>query len=229
MSSDSPSDYVADAKSFIDTFARYHRASPDENQHIFSHVTKQISDPRTISHKTEYLEGRKGLEPITVIEHKDLTVYKRIFHPGPGEWVTGADFVLEKMRKGTALGITAIQVKRNHGRKSFDFAPREFRQLSRFEQTFGSAYYLMIDETISPPGECFIRTNELRSLVGYSDASTVQITNFDVRRFCRGSDLFYGEFYSCRRGAWSSQAIYDTITSMYAKMERRAVVDIMTK
>ncbi len=158
-------------------------------------------------------------------------MFKRVFHLGPTEAVTGADFVLEKLSPNASmLGATAVQVKRNRRQPWFEFTSRDFVQLDRFEETFGSPYYLTVDETLNPPGECFLHAREVKELTGSPNPiRSVRITNADVRRFCRGIDIFYREFYSSRRGAWTSQVEYDNLVSSYVKLMKRVVIDLIAK
>ena len=193
----------------MNTFSRFNRASPDENQHIFDHILRQVRDPGTVSSRTEWLDGERGLEPVTVIERRGITVFKRIFHPGKAEKLTGVDIAIEKVREDR-LGATTVQVKRNRGENFFVFTERDLEQLDMFTRSFSSAYYLMIDETMKPPNECFLNVWEVRNLVGRRRDRSVRIGNFDVRRFCRGTDLFYHEFYTCRRGSCVREPDYSS-------------------
>jgi len=70
----------------------------------------------------------------------------------------------------------------------------------------GSAYYMMVDETVLPPSDCFLTIWEIDELLGYPSASPksnirIHVKNANVREYCRGPNIFYEAFYACRRGS----------------------------
>jgi len=216
-----------ETKHFVDTFCDFHKAFPSENQQIFGQIYEQIQ--KAEKHEKEYLPSDKGQEEIWIFERGKVKVYKRVFHPGPGEGPVGADFVLYKKKSSSKVGVTAVQVKRNRNRAFFEFLQRDLNQLSKLAQYWGSAYYLMVDETIQPPLYCFLTVNEISSLIRQAHSKPpVRILNKDVRRHCRGLDNFYDLFYSCNRGSSYAPKDYSANVINYIKKTRRIVVELST-
>lgn len=211
---------------FVSLFSDFHKAFPDENQHIFRHVIEQIFEKGT-KVEQEYIKGEKGQEPVWKIKRNDKTIYKRIFHPGSGERITGADFVLFKRKALGSMGVTAVQVKRNHGREFFEFEERDLKQLQRFLDFCRSAYYLMTDETMSPCLDCFVMASELRNII-YDTGGTapISIPNSEVRKYCRGLSMFYDSFYRCVRGSTYEISGYLELVQEYVSMTNRVVVEL---
>jgi hypothetical protein len=162
-----PENIVEDVQHFVELFSRFHEAMPDENQHVFRQVIKQVEEVKNLPEET-YLQGKTGIEPVWTFEKSGVKVNKRVFHPGRGEHETGADFVLSKKTAMNTLGITAIQTKRNRGKSYFEFDQRNLSQLNKFSSCWRSGYYLMVDETVSPPIDCFITIDELKGLIAQS-------------------------------------------------------------
>ena len=192
-------DVKEDTKHFVNTFCDFYKAFPDENQHIFNQVYEQIM--KADSHNREYVPSDRGQELIWTFERFGTKVYKRVFHPGSGERATGVDFALYKIVSEGKVGITAVQVKRNRNRPYFEFDKRDLTQRNRMAGLWGSAYYLMVDETCGSPFYCFISATELFYLIGQIGITPpVRISNIDIRRLCRGPNLFYSSFYTCTMG-----------------------------
>jgi len=211
---------------FVSLFSDFHKAFPDENQHIFRHVIEQIFEKGT-KVEQEYIKGEKGQEPVWKITRNDKTIYKRIFHPGSGERITGADFALFKRKALGSMGVTAVQVKRNHGREVFEFEERDLKQLQRFLGLCRSAYYLMVDETVSPPLDCFIMASELRNIILTSgNTPPIRVPNSEVRKYCRGLSMFYDSFYRCFRGSTYEISGYLELVQEYVSMTNRVVVEL---
>jgi hypothetical protein len=226
---DSLGDTEAEIKHFAATFCNFHRAFPDENQHIFGQIYEQVLKADT--HDREYLPSEKGQEEIWVFRKNGTVVYKRVFHPGSGEKASGVDFALYKKVSLDKVGITAVQVKRNRNKPYFEFSKRDLTQRNRIGKLWGSAYYLMVDETIGPPPlYCFITATELLSLIEeYGRNPPVRIPNEEVRRFCRGLNLFYQNFYSCLMGSHLAPKDYLAKIDIFVRRSKRAVVEISTK
>src|SRR4030042_4189057 len=154
-----PEEISRDTKDFVETFCYFHKAFPSENQHVFGQVYAQIQ--KAEKHENEYISGDKGQEEIWIFERGNVRVDKRVFHPGPGEGPVGVDFVLYKRTTSSKVGATAVQVKRNRNRLFFEFLQRDLDQMDKLAEFWGSAYYLMVDETIQPPLHCFLTVNEM--------------------------------------------------------------------
>jgi hypothetical protein len=223
-----PEDISQDTQHFVNTFCDFHKAFPNENQQIFGQVYEQIK--RAEKHNEGYVRSDKGQEEIWTFESSGVTVYKRVFHPGPGEGPVGVDFALYKEVKPSKVGATAVQVKRNRNRDFFEFQQRDLDQLSKLAKYWGSAYYLMVDETTQPPLYCFLTVTEVDILIGQTGGiPPVKVLNKDVRRYCRGLDNFYDLFYSCNRGSSVIPKDYDANLISYLKETRRVVVELSTK
>lgn len=226
---DSPKeDIKEDTKHFINTFCTFYRASPDENQHIFDQVYEQIL--KAVSHGREYLASDRGQELIWTFERFGTKVYKRVFHPGSGEKTTGADFTLYKKVSADKVGITAVQVKRNRGKPYFEFDKRDLTQRNRLATLWGSAYYLMVDETCGSPLYCFISAMEIYYLIQPTiNTPPVRISNLDIRRLCRGSNLFYSSFYSCSMGSKYAPNSYLKRMETFTRRSKRIVAEIYAR
>lgn len=223
-----PEDISQDTKHFINTFCDFHKAFPNENQQIFGQVYEQIQ--KAEKHKRDYIQSDKGQEEIWIFERGQVRVYKRVFHPGPGEGPVGVDFALYKKKTSSKVGATAVQVKRNRNRDFFEFLQRDLDQLNKLAKYWGSAYYLMVDETIQPPLHCFLTVNEVESLIHQAGGKPpARILNEDVRKHCRGLDNFYDLFYSCNRGSSYLHKDYDANMINYIQNTRRVVVELSTK
>jgi len=223
-----PEDISQDTKDFVNTFCAFHRAFPSENQHIFDQIYEQIR--KAEKYDKDYIPSEKGQEEIWTFERSGVKVLKRVFHPGPGEGPVGVDFALYKMMKPSKVGVTAVQVKRNRGRGFFEFLQRDLDQLSKLAQYWGSAYYLMVDETIQPPLYCFLMVNEVDSLIHQAGGlAAVRVLNKDVRNHCRGLDNFYDLFYRCGRGSLSMPEDYNAKIINYIQKTRRAIVEISAR
>lgn len=230
MSNDRIEEHVLeDIEYFIANFCTFHKAHPDENQHILRHITEQIK--KFDQHKTDFVQGERGQEPIWVFERKKLRVFKRIFHPGYGERKTGADFVLYKnLSSSSDIGVTAVQVKRNGKRPYFEFDERSLNQFTTFADNWRSAYYLMVDETNHPPLDCFIAVSELYTLLRQINGDPpIRIPNEDIRKYCRGANLFYNLFYSCNRGSKYKPSIYIDSIFEYISLTKKIVIEISTQ
>jgi len=229
MSEESHSeDVFQETKHFVDTFCDFHSAFPNENQHIFGQIYEQIQQAE--KHEKKYLPSVKGQEEIWIFERGNVKVYKRVFHPGARtEGPVGADFVLYKKKSSLKVGITAVQVKRNRNKAFFEFRQSDLNQLSKLAQYWGSAYYLMVDETIQPPLHCFLKVNEIDSLIRQSKSKPpVRILNKHFRRHCRGLDIFYDLFYNCNRGSSYAPKDYNANILNYIEETRRTVVELST-
>jgi hypothetical protein len=223
-----PEDISQDTQHFVNTFCDFHKAFPSENQQIFGQVYEQIK--RADKHNEDYIRSDKGQEEIWTFESSGMTVYKRVFHPGPGEGPVGVDFALYKEVKPSNVGATAVQVKRNRTRNFFEFQQRDLDQLRKLAKYWGSAYYLMVDETTQPPLYCFLTVTEVDVLIGQAGRiPPVKVLNKDVRRHCRGLDNFYDLFYSCNRGSSVIPKDYDANLVSYLRETRRVVVELSTK
>jgi len=224
-----PEEIVSDVHHFIGLFTAFHKAMPDETQHIFRQVIKQIRETKNVPEET-YLKGKTGLEPVWTFEKSGVRVSKRIFHPGRAERFTGADFFLSKKKTLKTVGITAVQTKRNRGKQFFKFEQRDLDQLDKFSQSWRSAYYLMVDETVTPPSDCFITVYELKRLTAWNQTTPpIKIPNSEVRRFCRGSNLFYNAFYRCQRGSEYNEEELMTVAFNYAKLTKRVLVELLVE
>lgn len=86
-------------------------------------------------------------------------------------------------------------------------------------------------DTYQKAESTYERTADVNESVKTVAKETVKlgIANSDVRRFCRGTDIFYREFYSCRRGSWASQDRYDSLVASYVEVNKRVVVDLFNK
>lgn len=228
--------YETDVADFLKGLGDYLEASPNENQYILGHILKQIKEGAKFR-DIDYLEGKRGYEPVIVLEAGRKKIVKRIFHPKD---VTGADFLISKLDKPGYIGVSAVQVKRNHGRNFFTFIEgdktRELTQLRNFSQ-WSSGYYLMIDETSKPPVDCFVLTSELVSMIQtvtgqnvlYRNLTRVDIPNQLVHKYSRGSRVFYKAFYDCRRGAWIETSAYLKDASDYVSKTMRSLVEIFVQ
>ena len=217
---------VTDVQHFISLFTAFHEAMPDETQHTFRQVIRQIRETKNVPEET-YLKGKTGLEPVWTFERSGVKVSKRIFHPGRGERLTGADFFLSKKKTLKTVGVTAVQTKRNGGKDYFKFEQRDLDQLDKFSQSWRSAYYLMVDETVTPPIDCFITVYELKRLIARNQtAPPIKIPNSEVREYCRGSNLFYDAFYRCQRGSEYNKEELMIIAFNYTRLTKRVLVEL---
>ena len=223
---DSSENILQDVKDFTSSFAVFHQAFPDENQHIVGQIFKQIIDADKSD--TDYIQSNKGQEQIWIFERKGVKVYKRVFHPGTGEKLSGADFILYKITANSNIKVTAVQVKRNHNKSYFEFDERDLKQFDKFSK-WRSAYYLMVDETIKPPLYCFVNANEMSKLIGPKNRSQIKIPNSQIRNLCRGLKQFYDLFYRCFRGSKYVPEEYKAKLSFYVKETNRAIVEISTQ
>jgi hypothetical protein len=224
-----PENIVEAVQHFIGLFSRFHEAMPDENQHIFRQVIKQIKETKNLPGEA-YLKGKTGMEPVWTFEKSGVKVSKRVFHPGRGEHETGADFVLSKKKTMDTLGITAVQTKRNRGKSYFEFDQRDLSQLNKFSSCWRSAYYLMVDETVSTPIDCFITIDELKRLIAQSHtAPPIRIPNSDVRQYCRGPNVFYDAFYKCRRGSEYTEDELVNVSLYYVKSTTRVLIELLAE
>jgi hypothetical protein len=210
---------------FIKSWSDFLKASPDENQHVFVEVLRQVS--KVPLKRIDYLEGKHGQEPVFVYEYKGVTINKRIFHPGQGEKIRGVDFILFKYIEPYLgrIGMVAIQTKRNRGNAYYEFLQRDYDQLERLSNFWKSAYYLFVDETIKPPLLCFLLLSELRTLL---NSPPTKISNEEVRRFCRGPEVFYNAFYSCRRGSKDTIKNYLLNVTEYSSVTKRTLLELAT-
>jgi len=224
-----PENIIGDVQHFIGLFSRFHEAMPDETQHTFRQVIKQIKEAKNLPEEA-YLKGKTGIEPIWTFEKRGVKVSKRVFHPGRGEHETGADFVLSKKKTRDTVGVTVVQTKRNRGKGYFAFDQRDLNQLGKFSSCWKSAYYLMVDETVSPPIDCFITVNELKRLIAQSQtAPPIRIPNSDVRQYCRGSNIFYDAFYKCQRGSEYAEDELVNLSFNYVKLTKRVLVELLAE
>ncbi|WXG43844.1 MAG: hypothetical protein WED04_07395 [Promethearchaeati archaeon SRVP18_Atabeyarchaeia-1] len=233
---------VSDIKHFVTGFAAFNKAMPDESQHIFRQVIIQAAQIGTVP-RQDYLQGDAGLEPIWKFETSGVTVSKRIFHPGRGERLTGADFFISKEVSRVTRGVTAVQTKRNRAKDFFEFGERDINQLARFRQYWRSAYYLMVDENVKPPLDCFLMVSEIEELLARSSGETypgrprhhsgvsqiLRIPNSEVRQCCRGSRVFYEPFYSCRRGSQCDRDRVSQLALRYAEESNRIVIELRSR
>lgn len=220
---------IEDVQHFVELFSRFHKAMPDENQHIFRQVIKQIEETKNLPEET-YVKGKSGIEPVWTFKKSGVKVNKRIFHPGYGEHETGADFALSKKMAINTLGITAVQTKRNKGKNYFEFDQRDLSQLNRFSSYWRSAYYLMVDETVLPPIDCFITVDELKRLIAQRrTTSPIRIPNSDVRQYCRGPNIFYDAFYKCRRGSVYTEDELIKVAIFYVKSTKRVLIELLAE
>jgi hypothetical protein len=219
----------ADIKDFTSTFGGFYRAFPDENQHIFDQVYEQVRSA-DVNYK-EYLSGERGQEEIWVFEKNGVKVFKRVFHPGSGEKASGVDFALYKKVSQTKIGITAVQVKRNRGKEYFEFDQRDLTQRNRLENLWGSAYYLMVDETVGPPPlYLFVSASDLSLIIeGIAKEPPVKIPNEYIRRHGRGLDLFYRSFYGGSMGSQAAPKDYLATIEMFTRRSKRTLVEISTR
>lgn len=211
---------------FVSLFCDFQEAYPNENQHIIRQVMEQVLRPDTRM-DTEYARSEHGQEPIWTFQRGEKTVRKRVFHPGRGETISGADFVLQKRINSRTVGITAVQVKRNRGKGYFQFEQRDIYQLNRFADFCRSAYYLMVDESVSPPADCFLTVYEVKKLISNTKGcQPVRIPNSEVRKYCRGPHIFYDAFYKCLRGATYAVRYYLDSAWQYTLSTRRVLVEL---
>lgn len=229
-------DFNADIKDLVSSLGRFIAASPNENQYIITQIFRQIEEGAEFK-EIDYLEGDRGYEPVITLEASGITIAKRIFHPRNGP--TGADFAISKLELPRHIGISVVQVKRNHGKQSFslveDKSKHEIDQLRRLHRSFGSSYYLMIDETRRPPAECFVMTSELVSIINeitgrsvlYQDIKRVSIPNDTIQRYCRSTRMFYRPFYACRRGSRKRIADFMKTASEYSFEAKRLLIEIL--
>ena len=220
-------DMIYNSEHFLNTMTTYLGAMPDENQHIIRQVTKQLQG--ALDQNQEYIKGATGLEPIWTFKKTGIMISKRILHPGQGERLSGADILLSKIVDPDTLGVSAVQVKRNRGKEHFEFETRDLEQLKKFRHNWRGSYYLMVDETVTPPADCFIATSELSLLVRGARARTkgpVIIRNSDLIAFCRGSNPFYDMFYRCRRGIHYNEGELTSVASRYVTENNRIVLEL---
>jgi hypothetical protein len=223
-----PEDIARDTKDFVNTFCDFHKAFPNENQHIFGQIWAQMK--KAEKSDDNFITGEKGQEQIWTFEKNQIRVYKRVFHPGPGEGPVGVDFALYKETKSSKVGATAVQVKRNRNKDYFEFLQRDLDQLAKLTRFWGSAYYLMVDETIQPPLYCFLTVNEVASIINQTGGKLpVRILNKEVRKYCRGLNNFYDLFYSCNRGSSYVPKDYSANIVDYIKKTKRIIVELSTK
>jgi hypothetical protein len=224
-----PHEIINDVQHFISLFTAFHAAMPDETQHTFRQIIRQIRETKNVPEET-YLKGKTGLEPIWTFERSGVKVSKRIFHPGRGERLTGADFFLSKKKTLKTVRVTAVQTKRNGGKPFFKFEQRDLDQLEKFSQSWRSAYYLMVDETVTPPIDCFITVYELKRLIAHNQtAPPIKILNSEVREYCRGSNLFYDTFYRCKRGSEYNEEELMIVAFNYAKLTKRVLIELLAE
>jgi hypothetical protein len=227
----SSSDIRLDTEDLVNSFCIFHRAMPNENQNIIEQVTLEVD--KAEKHALQFVEGEMGQELIHMFERSGTRVYKRVFHPGQPERPVGADFVLYKVvkrRTDKKIGATAVQVKRNRKSESFVFEKRDFDQFQKLSDSWGSAYYLMVDETIQPPLYCFLTVSEVYDLVWKGkDSPPFKVSNQEVRNYCRGSNQFYDLFYSCNRGSTYVPKNYGAKVIDYVKQTKRIIVELSTR
>jgi len=120
-----PENIVEDVQRFIGLFSNFHEAMPDENQHTFRQVIKQIKETKNLSEEA-YLKGKTGMEPVWTFEKSGVKVSKRVFHPGRGEHETGADFVLSKKKTMDTLGITAVQTNETEAKVTLNLTKETY-------------------------------------------------------------------------------------------------------
>ena len=53
------------------------------------------------------------------------------------------------------------------GKDYFEFHERDIHQFQRFSTLWRSTYYMMVDETVIPPADCFLTVGEIEALLGY--------------------------------------------------------------
>ncbi len=224
-----PDEIISDVQHFISLFTAFHEAMPDETQHTFRQVMRQIRETKNVPEET-YLKGKTGLEPVWTFERSGVKVSKRLFHPGRGEHLTGADFFLSKKKTLKTVGVTAVQTKRNGGKRFFEFEQRDLDQLDKFSQSWRSAYYLMVDETVTPPIDCFITVYELEKLIARKQTTPpLKIQNSEVREYCRGSNIFYDAFYRCQRGSEYNEEKLMTVAFNYARLTKRVLIELLAE
>ncbi len=214
---------IEDVEHFVGSFSAFHQAMPDENQHILRQVINQVSEAGRL--RTGFLRGGAGLEPIWTFEKNGVEVSKRVFHPGKGEHAIGADFMISKKVTPGLTGITLVQVKRNRGNQYYEFRQRDLDQFHWFSRWWGSAYYMMVDETIVPPADCFLTVWEIENLLGNPPRPS-QVSNVDVRRSCRGPNVFYGAFYSCWRGSRLGERLVINRALSYTSETKRILLEL---
>ena len=229
MSEERPfEDIREETKHFVNTFCEFHHAFPDENQSIVDQIVKQVTE----AEKTDkiYVPGEKGQDLIWTFKRQGTKVFKRVFHPGHGERPVGADFALYKITSANELGITAVQVKRNRNKPFFEFTERDLTQRNRLARWWGSAYYLMVDETHIPPCYLFLHASELENLIEQTGKHVpVKIPNDKIEIFGRDSGSFYDLFYNCRRGSRYAPDNYGARIAYYTRRSKRAIVEVATK
>jgi hypothetical protein len=225
-----------DTDSFLRGFSDYIPAQPNENDYILTHILKQLKQGATLGEE-DYLKGKHGYEPVIVLKAKGKRILKRIFHPLDYK---GADFAVSKTRKDGSFGFSVIQVKRNHGNQSYTLSEnsstKEITQLKVFSK-WRSGYYLMVDETTNPPTDCFITCRELIGLIESSSGkrfpfdglTRVNILNADVKKYCRGTRVFYEAFYSCWRGATLKTDKFVQRAFEYVDETNRALVELLAE
>jgi hypothetical protein len=223
----------ADIKSFVESLGDQIDARPNENGDIFRHILNQLREGAKLL-KEERLKGKTGYERVIVLEANGRLVAKRIFHPRDYK---GVDFAISKIRDDGLMGISVIQVKRNHGKPNFtlteDKNTKELNQLRTFSQ-WPSSYYLMVDESVNPPNDIFITTSEIISLISsltgnsfpFTNLTKVDIPNSQIMKYARGSRIFYKSFYDCRRGAKTIQKEFVNKAISHVKTSDRALVEL---
>lgn len=144
-----------------------------------------------------------------------------------GEAISGADFVLQKKMNLRTVGVTAVQVKRNRGKGYFEFEKRDIDQLQRLADFCRSSYYLMVDESVSPPIDYFLTVYEVRKVISNTTGRPpIKIPNSEVRKYCRGTNIFYDAFYKCLRGATYPVRYYLDSAWQYTLSTRRVLVEL---
>ena len=178
-----------------------------------------------ITQRFERIKGKHGFENVIVVEGKGVTIYKRLFHTSSAEKINGVDFVFTKMKRSRLYEL-AVQVKRNHNHKSFGFDSRDHKQLEKFSKYFPYGYYLFVDETGSDPTYCFLRISELKKILE-EIGNKQSISNNLIKKYCRGSVIFYESFYRCRRGSKPKQKLpFIEKTKQYVEETERVVVEL---
>jgi len=235
LSENEITEYEFDTRVFITSLGDFLQASPNENQYISGQIIRQIKEGARVE-ESEYLKGEHGYEEITILEVNGLRVAKRIFHPRD---LRGVDFAVSKLDEDS-IATSVVQVKRNHGKQFFMLEERKgVRELTQLRnlRRWPSSYYLMIDETTDPPINCFVLSSEIASMIysltGYyisnRNLTSVKIPNNLVHRYCRGTRIFYKQFYDCRRGSWRKIEEFIESASEYTSETLRALVEILVR
>jgi len=200
------------------------------------HILKQLQQGAKLDSE-EYVKGTHGYEPVIVLDVKGQKVFKRIFHPRDYK---GADFAVSKIRKDGSFGFSVVQVKRNHGNQQFTLIENkythEITQLVEFSK-WSSGCYLLIDETTNPPTDCFVTSQELIAIIEFNTGRNfpfnsmpkIDIPNADVRKYYRGTRIFYEAFYTCWRGATLKPGAFVDAALEYVDKTDRALVELFVK